>query len=277
MAKTSEACAWLCLAAAVAASTSCTQYVDDEASAGDASPAEPLGTDEEAATFEDYAVGIIPAGPGGAESGLYGSCPSGFSMATLYMDDEDHLSATQWGWSWRKPTDTEPDLRHPSAQMNTTLRFCKVNGLAFRPLTTDPFDRGRFYAVLKLGQFCPNGSIEFSRYFDNEDDRNENFQDGPIAPNLSGDNTTLRFCFFTTGTTTMSSFPTAPFSYAVYHDFDGPQPAPFNVAAKAKHYSDDEDDRNENSMSGAGSAFYNDFRAVISDGPNTTFDLARVR
>jgi hypothetical protein len=127
---------------------------------------------------------------------------------------------------------------------------------------------------LKLGQFCPNGSHEFTRSIDNEDDDNETWYDGPIAPNVAYRNTTLKFCFFTSGSSTMSSFPTSSVPYAVYHDFEGAQPAQFNLS-KAKHYSDDEDDRNENSLSG--SDFYDAFRLIVSDGRNTTFDLARVR
>jgi hypothetical protein len=132
----------LALAAALAGTSSCTAAVDDAELSG-----EPLGSAEEAATFNDYAVGVVPVGPGGDESGLYGTaCPSGTTLATIYMDDEDDDSETRWGWSWRPPSDTNPDLRNPW-KMNTTMRFCKVNGQVFWPLTTNPFDAARFYAV----------------------------------------------------------------------------------------------------------------------------------
>jgi hypothetical protein len=49
-------------------------------------------------------------------------------------------------------------------------------------MTSDVNDKQRFYAVLKLGQTCPNGSSEFSRSFDNGDDDNSNSASGPIAP-----------------------------------------------------------------------------------------------
>lgn len=114
-------------------------------------------------------------------------------------------------------------------------------------MTTDVNDKARFYAVLKLGQFCPNGSTEFVRYLDNEDDNNENWQAGPIAPNVSNVNTTLVFCFFRNGSPTMLDFPPLGVPYAVFHDFHGAQPFPYSLAlGKAMHYSDDEDDANQN-------------------------------
>ncbi|HEX6277006.1 MAG TPA: hypothetical protein VFZ53_28390, partial [Polyangiaceae bacterium] len=66
--------------------------------------------------------------------------------------------------------------------------------------------------------------------------------------------------------------------YAVFHDFEGGQPYPYDLAlGKAKHISDDEDDNNKSTMSPSGTSAYFDFRAIIGDGRyNTTFDLARV-
>ncbi|VVJ25286.1 Uncharacterised protein [Amycolatopsis camponoti] len=74
--------------------------------------------------------------------------------------------------------------------------FCRVNGAAFRGITQSGSFRP--YAVLKLGANCPNGSQEFSRRFDNEDDSNNNSYSAAagissIAQSMvsAGSNTTL--------------------------------------------------------------------------------------
>lgn len=265
----------------------CVAGVDEEGLSDEEaySARESVATVSQAVVDNRFAVGVIPIGNGAAEGGLYGTtCPADSSLVTIYMDDEDDSNRTAWGWSWRLPQDSDPDFTYhiarwpaPQVGFNTRMRFCKVNGQSFRPMTTDVNDKARFYALLKLGQTCPNGSAEFSRYFDNEDDGNENSAAGPIAPNVSNVNTSLKFCFFRTGSSPMSDFPNLGVPYAVFHDFEGGQPFPYDLAlGKAKHSSDDEDDSNENSLSPSGTSSYFDFRAIIADGRNTTFDLARV-
>lgn len=57
--------------------------------------------------------------------------------------------------------------------------FCRVNGVAFRGVTQSGSFRP--YAVLKLGANCPNGSQEFSRRFDDEDDSNTDSHSAPAG------------------------------------------------------------------------------------------------
>jgi hypothetical protein len=159
---------------------------------------------------------------------------------------------------------------------NTTLRFCKVNGQGFKHLTTSVNDKAKFYAVLKLGQTCPNGSSEMTRYFDNEDDSNANSSSGPIAPNTMNSNTRLRFCYFHAGSSTMASFPSLGVQYAVFHDYDV-SPQPSFVISKRWVYSDDEDDANENSSSPTGTTQAIDFARIVGTGANTMIDIARVK
>ena len=238
---------------------------------------ETVATVEQSLVDNQFAVGVIPVGPGGSvEGGIYGTtCPADSQLVTIYMDDEDDQNRSGWG-EWRLPQDPDTGGLYSFNGWNSPLRFCKVNGQDFHPRTTNINDKANFYAVLKLGISCPNGSTQFTRYFDNEDDSNANSRSGPIAPNVSNTNTTLVFCFFRSGSVTMSDFPFLGIPYAVYHDFEGAQPFPYNLETKSKHTSDDEDDGNQNSMSPTGTSAYFDFTAIISNGPNTWFDVGRV-
>lgn len=226
-----------------------------------------------------YAVGVIPIGPAVNEGGLYGKCPNGIETVTIYMDDEDDNNQTAWGHSWRLPQDTFDDLVLGYDNWNTRLQFCRVNGTSFRPMGRDVNDKGHFYAVLRLGSKCPNGSTIMYRFIENENDNNESYASGPYQPNSAGPNTMLHFCYFRegSGTNLVDDVPNLGFPYAVYHDFDGPQPYPFSLGlGKARHVSDDEDSDNGNISSGGTAAKRADFSAIISEGRNTTFDLARV-
>ena len=72
---------------------------------------------------------------------------------------------------------------------------------------------------------------------DTEDDMNEGRTVGAIGPNrvgtIKGDTfTVLLFCFFRwaeSAADTMAGFPDLGFPYAVFHDFDGPQPTWVNL------------------------------------------------
>lgn len=219
---------------------------------------------QSAAVDNTYAVGVIP---------IDGStCPSGSSLIKIYMDDEDDENRS-FATGWHLPQ-TLKDVPRRTNWSGTNLRFCKVNGSSFRPLTTDVSKKAYFYATLKLGQYCPNGSVEITRHIDNEDDKNRNSYSGPLSPNAVGINTRLHFCFFRTGSPTMSSFPNLGVDYAVFHDYDGDQPSLFK--RKAWIFSDDEDDDNANSQPTSSSAQI-DFSKLVGGGKNTMFDLGRVR
>lgn len=262
--------------------TACTFDVDDQ-NVADRARRELVATEVEAQTTIDptYAVGVIPIGPGGSEGGLYGTtCPAGSQLITIYMDDEDSYNITAWSWSWRLPQDTNDDLGYPyHNNFNTRFRFCRVNGTSFRPMAREVSDIGHYYAVLRLGPKCPNGSTIMYRQVDNEDNDNENFGEGPYQPNESGSSSTmLHFCFFRvgSGTNVIDDLPNLGAPYAVFHDFDGPQPYPYSLAlGKARHISDDEDG-GTNLSSGGTSTERADFRRIISDTVDTVYDIARV-
>ncbi|HEX6292208.1 MAG TPA: hypothetical protein VFZ66_23670 [Herpetosiphonaceae bacterium] len=194
-------------------------------------------------------VGVIPS---------TGSCPTG-QLVTIHMDDEDNNNANgRGGW-----------IGATTSTNNTTFRFCRVPGSLFRALSTTNQPQ-RHYAVLKLGSVCPAGSVEFGRYFDNEDNNNQNWSSGPITPNVSTNNTTLRFCLFRAASTTMSAFPNLGFSYGVF------APASFSQALATGYvYTDDEDWWNANGYM-AGSGWISDAQQIVSGGSNTLIRLARV-
>ncbi|MFB9688017.1 hypothetical protein [Amycolatopsis plumensis] len=112
-------------------------------------------------------VGVIPASR---------SCPAGTEAVVIRMDDEDSGNTNSRGGF----------IGAVSSTSTTEFFFCRVNGTAFRGVVQSGSFRP--YAVLKLGANCPNGSQEFSRRFDNEDDSNRNSFSGNIFPNSSDSN-----------------------------------------------------------------------------------------
>jgi len=243
----------------------------DKAAAAEETPAAAEETAEVQGAVVDntFAVGVIPVDGS--------TCPSDSSLVSFHMDDEDDDSMSDDFTPFGLPQTARRAILPPDGiPRNVTLNFCKVNGQSFRHLTTSVNDKANFYAVLKLGQTCPNGSSEMKRHIDNEDDDNRNSPSGPIAPNQMDTNTTLRFCYFHAGTTTMASFPSLGIKYAVFHDYDlSPQPA--FVISKRWTFTDDEDDANANFSSPTGTTQANDFARIVGTGSNTMFDIARVR
>ncbi len=197
-------------------------------------------------------IGIIPETT---------NCPineSGVSeRITIHMDDEDSQNGNSHrGW-----------MGAISQGRNTTFRFCKVSGKNFKSL--DTYDN---YAVLRLSKQCPNGSIPFTRYFDNEDNANANWSLGNIYPNKSNRNTTLYFCLFkgkgAGASNTMSSFPNIGIRYGVF------APSNFSKAIQKGHIRiDDEDFRNRDRH------YTNDeaSKSIVYGGSNTSINLSRVR
>jgi hypothetical protein len=196
------------------------------------------------------------------------SCPTNANgsneLIQIYMDDEDRRNANRRE-GWRGAI---------SQDRNTLFRFCKVNGDKFKSLNS----YGENYAVLKLDKRCPNDSIEFVRYFDNEDSRNANWSSGNIYPNSSTKNTTLHFCFFkgkNSNDNTMNSFPEIGIKYGVF------APSNFSKSLESGYLrTDDEDWWNGNKLyltNGASSSYYNDIKHIVHGRRNTTMNLSRVR
>jgi hypothetical protein len=240
------------------------------------------------------AVGVIPYAPSGPTDCPFGAGLEGFDIT---MHDEDTPSCSgQTGasgeGSWVLPDDTRERQRTcPTGDYRTRLYFCRVDGALFKPMTADP-DPNQYYAVLRLGDRCPTGSIEVSKTIDNEDSPLPNADGtftfngvvGNPGPNSSrpspGTNTTLYFCYFRQGApgATMASFPDLGLRYAVFHRYDGEQP-PW-VMAKVWRYSNDEDGQaNPIRYDSPDLAARDEFKAyVIEDPPTATyFNMARVR
>lgn len=201
----------------------------------------------------DQFIGVIPNN---------GACAAGVDMITIHMDDEDKNNAnSRGGWIGGITSDS-----------NTTFRFCRVNGLNFRPLVNGS-SYVNHYAVLKLGNYCPLGSVEFSRSFDNEDNNNANWYSGVINPNVSNSNTELKFCLYRddNGSSTMTEFPELGFGYGVF------AASYFSKAINTGFvYTDDEDGNNANRLT-APSTAVTDINRIILTGGNTRLNLAQVR
>gem|GEM_PF-3510991 len=200
-------------------------------------------------------VGVIPEGQG---------CPNWNDLVVIHMDDEDKRNANgRSGW-----------IGGITSNNNTTWRFCRVDGRKFKSLSQASIQQNH-YAVLLLGSGgCPNGSRMISRYFDNEDTRNANWSQGPVYPNGSDRNTTLKFCVFRGNTEpggTMAAMPDLGFRYGVFaaNDFSK------RISTGFVH-TDDEDTRNQNSIFDP-FGLYGDASRFLSVGGNTRVNLARVK
>jgi hypothetical protein len=119
-------------------------------------------------TFYSNDVGVIPHD---------NECPSYLHERTvknekpieIYMDDKDirgrNLNEKEDGWNGAI-----------DSHYNTSLKFCRVDGDNFKHLNTlEP------YAVLKLGNDCPNNSVEYIFLFENENIDNDNDVYGDVT------------------------------------------------------------------------------------------------
>jgi hypothetical protein len=231
---------------------------------GPAQASENVDSAEQAATsdFNRFALGVsVP---------LDSDSCARENRVDLYTDDEDDDNESDAS-SWDLPQTIRRQPRHHTHQTGTRWSFCKVDGRQFRSLTKYTGKPQFFYATLMLGSECPNGSQRHIRIVESEFDDNRSAITGPAVPNfIDGNQVILFFCLFGASPDKMTSFPDLGLEYAVFHDYDGPQPDLF--ISKKWVYSDDEDDNLNNS-------FVDDapFRAMISGDRNTLYELARVR
>jgi hypothetical protein len=198
-------------------------------------------------------VGVIPAGT---------SCPTTSSTVSFFMDNQDNGGSYVSGWVGGTSLD---------GNRNTRLVFCRVGGNQFRSLASYSTGRAN-YAVLKLGASCPPGSVEFSRYFDNEDDNNKNSYTGTIWPNTSSSyGTELRFCLFKGDGTTSTTLPNVGFDYGVFAGYD------FGfTSARGVIYTDDENSSNANRYAPDTSTSWRWAAvSIVSAGTDTTMRTAR--
>jgi hypothetical protein len=240
-------------------------------------------------------VGVVPYGDANY-------CPQapGRESVSIKMDDENSTHCTyesgdQGEARWVAAQATKYPLPEECQRFreHTTLWFCRthVHEEAFRPLTADPLAVEQFYAILKFGDRCPPLAIEVAKTIVNNDENNQNSPTGPAALDLLypneivgdalGNHTKLHFCYFRNAPTaeqTMPGFPDLGFPYAVFHDFDGPQPG--WVIRKRWQYSDDS--RKPSPANRYHPEPDAEFLGIIENplrgsDRDTCFDLARVR
>lgn len=221
---------------------------------------------DEISLFNKYAVGVMPLDAR--------ACPSE-NLVTIYTDDEDDDNESDYT-GFELPQTVRRARRHDTGRGGTTWKFCKVDGRSFKSLTKYASKTHYYYATLKLGLECPNGSLDFQRQVDGEHDDNQTRISGPAAPNAkSVSSMVFNYCLFGANTDKMTSFPDLGMSYAIFHDYDGEQPDHF--IAKRWVYSDDEDYHNFNYTSPYGGADFLAFDAIIGGGSNTMYDIAQVQ
>jgi hypothetical protein len=209
-------------------------------------------------------------------------CPSGSELIRLGFDNEDDdNNNSTYGW-----------VGATQGRRNLSLYFCRVDGREFkrRRGTTPALN----YAVLKLGEFCPVGSVSFTRYFDNEDDPFDGgklglgtptcrtqvyWSDGNIYPNSYGgncrNNLWMKFCMFVASESgTTSPFPALGFRYGVFASETSAGEKPYGYV-----YTDDEDDDNNNKIYGDDRDGYNHIgsEVFLDTGRNTRLHMVRVR
>ncbi len=240
---------------------------------------------------EQTAVGVLPYA---ARDTI--DCPFGAGVEDLRitMADEEQAPCSDATGSrgeghWVLPDDPPrgPPVCTPAHV--TSLTFCRVDGALFKSLTT-ALSPDQYYAVLKLGSVCPNGSIEIDKTIDNEDqpaDGGASSSLGQLGPNevlndpVLGTITKLAFCYFRGAASpdaVMPAFPDLGFPYAVFHAYAGTQP-PW-VIVKRWIYSNDEDDQNgADHYDTTDASILPEFQGVIENpqSNNTVFNLARVR
>lgn len=217
------------------------------------------------AATKSHSVGIMPTGTNEA-------CPTGSTKITISFDDEDSHNrneATNFTALWVLGNNTT----HVYCKLSESesLKFFNIGGgeMHFEP-----------YAVLKLGDECPNGGYTVSRYHDTEDNSNKNSSTGPISPNVVNDNIRLYFCYypgeaFDGPAPYHSDFPTIS-GFSSYGVFS-------NNAAQLNAYHgsrlhDDEDNSNSNSLSvpSMPAKARSALSRVMYTGSNTTYYLSRI-
>jgi hypothetical protein len=152
------------------------------------SPSACSGTPVVSRSCISYDVGVIAGST---------TCGAGVSSIVVKLDNENNNPMSMaLGWTGANYVD---------AIGNTFLHFCRADGRRFAPLIDDTggAQAAYDYAVLKLGTHCPNGSTEFGRFFDNQDN---DFGSNPDTAVLAGNvapsyvdghkNFMMRLCIF---------------------------------------------------------------------------------
>lgn len=183
------------------------------------------------------------------------ACPG--DRIVIRMDTEDNNNKnSSSGW-----------IGEFNINSNAMMTFCRVDGASFKNLGSSASNATN-YLVLKLGDHCPNGSVDVARRFDNEDDDTNNWSIGDIRPSTQDGNTWMRFCAFLGSSYSSyrtTSLPYLGFSYGVFA-------APGFTKGSSYGYvrTDDEDDDNNNQWVGSTAA-----NSIIEVGSNTKMHMWR--
>jgi hypothetical protein len=224
-------------------------------------------------------------------------CPIGVGMdgRAIYMDGEDTGGCSAATGDSGEPLWVHPGTAKgplpcpPVRDMGTRLTFCRVDGTVFSPFPVDEGQEGASYALLKLGDECPPGSVEVVKHISNERSDNRSRSVGSIAPNQvraepDANFTELHFCLFRPRPAeegVQRTFIDLGVPYAVFHDFDGFQPSWVMSKRWLLNESDAEgNDDHYDPPAGPDTEEIMDMveHQVAADGrPRTYIDLARVR
>ena len=203
----------------------------------------------------EHDVGVFSDGRCGSPETISRPVTDWAEWATIRLDTEDEANEDETaGWTGMSGLSDGSSVR---------LEFCRVDG----DLLKTHADR---YGVLKLGQSCPSGSGEVTRYFDLEDEHNASWTAGNVRPNQVNDNATLAFCIFPASGASagMQDFPDLGFPYGVLGHSMG--------ISTGWIYTDDDDEGNENDLIDPGGLSYSGDKPLIEAGNNTRLYVAKV-
>jgi hypothetical protein len=243
---------------------------------------------------EETAVGVLSYDFSGLRS-----CPFGAGREGLHFDIQgaDRVvclakSGDRGEGNWalpqaRKPEDLACGPRAADVPQNSAnLRFCRVDGKHFKPMGADAARADSSYAVLKLGEVCPDGSVEMIETIDNGENETRSAAVGRTGPNQVSNSgvasiTTLHFCYFPAAEghqESMASFPDLGFPYAVLHDFEGLQPSWVTLKRWSYIPADTASSNAFSTPLGKDSPMSKQFQQIIeSPRDGTYFEMARVR
>lgn len=193
---------------------------------------------------------LVPANSGSL-------CPSGKVDVTIRLDAEDNNNRTRIVSGNSSPRGIE--IRDGG------LKFTYCSYISPNPPKV-PYD----YAVLKLDDYCPDGTYNFRRYHDTEDHDNHNYATGSYWPNEVNENANLEYCLVPRD---LSSTRVYPFSsnFGIFASYAS------GSIFHSEVFFDDEDTDNENSWTwyGMPSSMKNRANVIISGTTNTTYHVAK--
>jgi hypothetical protein len=194
-------------------------------------------------------------------------CPDG-KLVNIFLDNEDgDQNNSNDGW-----------IGAIVQERNTHFKFCRVDGTKLGMLPK-PTEGNNHYAVLRLGDSCPSGAFEFSRYHDDQDQPplSVSWMSGEFGPTEQGlgKGTRLFFCFFPESTSPgIMGLPDYGFEYGVFAN------EAFGEAAETgRIYIDDENEDNMNELDTMGlTAEQTDLISqVLTANENTEYRLAQAK